>query len=81
VFVSQELAKITCYAPIDVPVIVEDSTATRFSPDQVNMPQNLLIRLWIKDARFKQLQIDLQPRILIAANDNTWPICVEKQNL
>jgi hypothetical protein len=83
VLVSCEVAARTGYTPVEIASIVKNSAASRTAANNVYATDAWrlhVLQLPGARCRIEYAQVDLSPRILIASNDNTWPVHVEKEH-
>jgi hypothetical protein len=82
-FVAGEFCKVAYHAPIDIALIVKDSSPSRPSSDKVNMAYAWRFRWHVVRSvlRTQKRKVDFKPWILVPANDNAGPIDVEKEDL
>jgi len=82
--VPREVAARARDTPIEVALVVEDGAASGATAHQVDSANAWRFRLHVLGgvvARCVQnAQIDLRPRVLVAANDYTWPVHVHEQD-
>jgi hypothetical protein len=83
VLVACEVAAGTCNAPIEVALVVEDGASPRAAPHEVYSAdaRGLAVLGAVCPAcGVEDAQIDLRPRVLVAPDDDAWPVHVEEED-
>jgi hypothetical protein len=81
--VSREFVAWACDAPIEVALVMEDGATPRPAAHQIHSPNARWFGFGVVRAVtrcVKNAQIDLRPRVLVAANDYARPVHVKEQD-
>lgn len=84
-FIAREFVQVADNTPVHVPLIVEDSATTRSPAQEGNNLQCVLLLSrteWCPMLETSdEVQINLEPRVLVSTNDNAREISVEEEDL